>query len=122
MKTTAIALIVSLLTLVAVSAFAQPSADWQKVAEAIPLGSRIKVQKLDGARITGTLMRVDSNGVLVSRNTRRPEAPASIPLDQIAKIERSKDGGFSLAKAIAIGAGAGAGVILTLILFAMQLD
>jgi small nuclear ribonucleoprotein (snRNP)-like protein len=120
MKTTTIALIMSLFAFGVVSA--QESADWRKVADAVQLGSRVKIQKTDGKQITGTLMRVDSNEMLVKRHSRRPEPAVAVPFDQVGKIERSKEGGFSVGKAIAIGAGAGAGAMLTLILFALQLD
>jgi hypothetical protein len=119
MRVIIVALVVSLM---ASNAVAQESADWRKVAESIPLGSKVKVQMLDGDRVSGTLMRVDGNGVSVKKNTRHPEPALAIPFEEVAKIERSKDGGVNIAKAIAIGAAAGAGAIVTLILFAMQLD
>jgi hypothetical protein len=122
MRSTAILLIVSLLTLTGNSAFAQESADWRKVADAIDLGSKIKVQTIDGRRITGTLMRVDSKEILVKRNSRRPEPAITVAFDDVARLERHKDGGFNVAKAITVGVASGAGVILTLIFFAMQLD
>jgi hypothetical protein len=121
MRSTAIVLIVSQLTLGA-PAFAQEATSWQRVAEAIPLGSRIKVETLEGKRFSATLMRVDSKEMLVKPNTRRPVPAVPVAFDDVAKIERHKDGGVNVAKAIAIGASAGAGAILTLILFAMQLD
>ncbi len=122
MRATVIALLVSLVTIGADSVLAQESADWRRVADAIPLGSKIKVQKADGERITGTLMRVDSNAMLVKRNARRPEPAIAVSFDQVGSVERSKEGGFSIGKAIAIGAGAGAGAMLTIIMFALQLD
>jgi hypothetical protein len=115
-------IVVLIASLFAQSVFAQESADWRKVAESIPLGSKVKVQMLDGDRVSGTLMRVDGSSVSVKKNTRLPEPAVAIPFDDVAKIERSKDGGVNIAKAIAIGAAAGAGAIVTLILFAMQLD
>jgi hypothetical protein len=122
MKPTAIALIVSFLTLGAGSVFAQEANDWHQVASTVPLGSRIKVQTVDGHRINGTLMRVESTAMMVKRNTRYPEPAATIPFADVARIERHKEGGFNVAKAIAIGVASGAGAMLTLILFAMQLD
>lgn len=122
MKTTAIALIVALLTLAAGTASAQEANDWRQVAGAVPLGSRIKVQTVDGRRISGTLMRVESSEMLVKRNARYPEPAIKVAFTDVARIERHKDGGFNVAKAIAIGVASGAGAMLTLILFAMQLD
>ena len=57
-----IALIVSLFTLTAGHAFAQEAQQWRKVADAIPLGSKVKIQTLEGKRVSGTLMRVDDTG------------------------------------------------------------
>jgi hypothetical protein len=115
--------IVLIASLVSSTAFAQEAADWYKVADAIPLGSKVRVQRLNGDRVTGTLMRVDGAAVLVKKDTRRPEMAVAIPYDDIGKIERRKEGGVgSIAKVIAVGAAAGAGAMVTLILFALQLD
>jgi small nuclear ribonucleoprotein (snRNP)-like protein len=116
-------IIVLIASLVSSTAFAQEAADWYKVAETIPLGSKVRVQLLNGDRVTGTLMRVDGAAVLVKKDTRRPEMAVAIPYDDIGKIERRKEGGVgSIAKVIAVGAAAGAGAMVTLILFALQLD
>jgi hypothetical protein len=128
MKIIAIALIVALgacdfgLGAWSATLHAQEAAAWRSVAEAIPLGSKVKVQTVAGKRISGTLMRVDGAGVLVKKNTRYPEPAVAVAFDEVAKLERSKDSGINVAKAIGIGVGAGAGAMLTLILFAMQLD
>jgi hypothetical protein len=80
------------------------------------------VQTLDGKRLSGTLMRVEAGAMLVKRNTRHPEPAVSIAFDDVAKIERQKEGGINIGKAIAVGAATGAGAMLTIILFALQLD
>jgi hypothetical protein len=95
---------------------------WRKVAEAIPLGSKVKIQTLENKRISGTLMRVDNTTVTLKRNTRRPEAATAVNFEDIAKMERDHGGGVNIGKAIAIGAATGAAAMITLILFAMQLD
>lgn len=136
MRATALALIVSFLTLGASDGFAQqndlsavapPGAQveataWRQVAEAIPLGSKVKIQTLENERLSGTLMRVDGTSVMVKRNTRRPEPARSIAFDDVAKIERDHGGGVNVGKAIAIGVATGGGVILSLFLIALQLD
>lgn len=134
MKTTAIALIVSLFTLTASNAFAlstvaataakveQEHLQWQKVAEAIPLGTKVKVQTLDGKRVSGTLLSVDEKSVQLKRNTRRPEAAVTVTFDNISNLQRDNGGGVNWAKALGIGLGAGAGVILTIFIIALQLD
>ena len=120
MRSTVIALIVSLLT-ISTSAFAQEAASWRKVAEAVPLGSRVKVQTFEGRRVTGTLMQVDQTGVAIKKNTRLPEAAVVVPYDAITNIERDH-GGMNWAKALGIGAAVGAGAILTIFVIALQLD
>ena len=100
---------------------AQEAAQWRKVAEAIPLGSKVKIQTLEGKRVSGTLMRVDDTGVTIKKHTRLPEAPVSVAYDRIANIERD-GGGMGWGKAIGMGVGAGAAAILTIFVIALQLD
>ena len=120
MRSIAIALIVSLI--MASNAFAQEASTWRKVAEAIPLGSKVKIQLTDGKRVGGTLMRVDDTGVLVKKNTRVPESAITVTYEQIGNIERNHGGGMSWGKAIGLGIGAGAGAILTILVIALQMD
>lgn len=134
MRAIAVALIVSLFTLTAGDALALPAeaasaakvgeeaSTWRKVAETIPLGSKVKIQLIDGKRVDGTLMRVDDTGVLVKKSTRVPESPITIPYDRMGNLERNRGGGMSWAKAIGLGIGAGAGAILTILVIALQLD
>jgi SH3-like domain-containing protein len=121
MRITSIALIVSFLTLSAGNALAQEAGAWRKVADAIPLGSKVKVQTLEGKRITGTLMRADETTVAIKKNTRLPEAAVIVTYDAISNLERDH-GGMNWAKALGIGAAAGAGAILTIFVIALQLD
>ena len=95
---------------------------WQKVAAAIPLGSKVKVRTIEGKTVKGTLMRVDDTSVMVKKNTRRPEPAVVVPLDVVSDLERDHGGGFNWGKALAIGAATGAGVILTMFAIALQLD
>ena len=120
MRTTAIALIVSLFTF-STSAFAQEASSWRKVAESVPLGSKVKVQTFEGKRVSGTLMRVDDTGVTIKKSTRIPEAGIVVTYDAIANIEREQ-GGMSWPKVIGIGLIAGAGAILTVFVIALSMD
>ena len=124
MRSIALAVIVSFVTINAggVSAQQDEASAWRQVAEAIPPGSKVKVQTLESKRISGTLMRVDGTSVMVKRNTRRPEPAVTIEFADVAKIERDNGGGVNIGKAIAIGVATGAGVILSLFLIALQLD
>ena len=120
MKKIAIALIVALITVS--TAFGQEAQTWRNVAEAIPLGSKVSVQTLDGRKVKGTLMRVDDTSVLVKKSTRIPEAPVAVTFEQIGNIERDHGGGMGWAKAVGFGVGAGAAAILTIMAIAFQLD
>jgi len=122
MRTTSLALIISLLSVTASNALAQETVEWRSVAEAIPLGTKVKVQLLDGQRVGGTLVRVDDRSLQVKRNARRPEAAEVIAFNRIANIEKDLGGGMSWAKALGIGLGVGAGAILTIFVIALQLD
>lgn len=125
MRLTAQALVVSMLAFGAADAFARQSeaTAWRQVAEAIPLGSRVRLQTLDGKRISGTLMRVDGDAVMVKRNTRRPEPAVMVAYDTMSKLEREQPGnGVNIGKAIAISVATGAGIVLSLMLFALQFD
>lgn len=125
MRITALALIVSLFALGISSVHAQQdeAAAWRQVAETIPLGTKVKVQMGDGNRVSGTLMRVDGDAVMLKRNTRRPEPAFIVPFTAMAKLERDKPGGgMHIARAIGVGLAAGAGVFFSLVLIALQMD
>jgi len=125
MRITAVALIVSLVSVGISDAWAQgqEAAAWQQVAQTIELGSKVKVQTTAGKRISGTLMRVDGSGILVKRNTRRPEPAITVAFTDVEKLERDKPGsGTQVAKAIGVGLAVGAGVFFSLVLIALQLD
>jgi hypothetical protein len=125
MRSITIGLIVSILALGASPAFARQTEAmaWRQVAEAIPLGTRVKLQTIDGKTVTGTLMRVDGTAVMVKRNSRRPEPAIIVPYDTVSKLEREQHGnGVSIGKAIAVSVATGGGILLTMMLFALQLD
>ena len=122
MRITSLALIISLLSVTASNAFAQETVEWRDVAEAIPLGTKVKVQTLDGKRVSGTLVRVDDRSLQVKRYARRPEAATVIAFDRISNIETDNGGGMTWAKALGIGLGVGAGAMLTIFVIALQLD
>lgn len=122
MRITSLALIISLFSVTASNAFGQETVVWRDVAEAIPLGTKVKVQTLDGKRVAGTLVRVEERALQVKRDARRPEAATVIAFDRISNIEKVNGGGMTWAKAVGIGLGVGAGAILTIFVIALQLD
>ena len=87
-------------------------------AQKLPPGTKVRVDRVNGDTVTGTLMKATADIIVVQRRTRIPEPPEQIPLDQIAGITPQAANG-NIAKAIGIGAAAGAaaalGVILILI-------
>ena len=123
MRTTAIIVIASLLMWSAASVSAQDRDAWQKVAAAIPLGSKVRVQTLEGKRLSGTLMRVDDQAIAVKKNGRLPESAIVVPFESISNLERSNgNGGMGWGKAIGLGVAAGAAAIATIFVIALQLD
>lgn len=119
MRLMAIALVITLGTL---GLHAQEGTAWRKVADGIPLGSKVKIQTPEGRRVSGTLMQVDDRAVMIKKNTRTPEPAVIVTYDQIANLEREHGGGMTWGKAIGLGIGAGAGAILTILVIALQLD
>ena len=122
MRITSLALIISLFSVTASNAFGQEPVVWRDVAEAIPLGTKVTVQTLDGKRVAGTLVRVEERALQVKRDARRPEAATVVSFDQISNIQKVNGGGMTWAKAVGVGLGVGAGAILTIFVIALQLD
>ena len=59
-------------------------------------GSRVRVERTDGSSFRGTLMKATAQSILVQKNTRVPEAPVEIPLEQLTRV--TLDSGSSLGK------------------------
>jgi len=80
-------------------------------------GSKVRVEKTDGSSFRGTLMKATPQVILVQKNTRVPEAPLEIPLEQLTRVALD-NGGSSVGKTVAIGVGTGVaatfGVLLIL--------
>jgi hypothetical protein len=123
MKTTALGLICVMFLMAASDGLvAQEATAWQRVAEAIPLGSKVKIQTTNGDRFSGMLMSVTADVVMLKKSTRRPEPAMTVAFRDVARLERDQSGNANIGKAIAVGIAAGAGVILGLFAIAMQLD
>ena len=84
------------------------------MANGIPLGSRVRVETREGRRMTATLMAVNDDGIVVKRESRRPEPAVAIAYSDLTHLRRDERTGFTAAKAIGIGLAAGVGAILTL--------
>ncbi|MGH9370638.1 MAG: hypothetical protein ACRD15_03820 [Vicinamibacterales bacterium] len=80
----------------------------------LPVGSRVKITRFDGSDLRATLMRRDSDPIVVQRHARLPEPPLEIPVRDITTLELDK--GESAGRTIAIGVAAGAGAALGVLL------
>lgn len=81
----------------------------------LPVGSRIRVDLADGRTVRGTLMRGDSDPIVIQRRTRVPESPLEIRIADVRAMELDQQTGSS-GKTIAIGVAAGAGAALGVLL------
>ena len=89
----------------------------RQMASAIPVGSRVKAQTDSGARVSGTLMSVTDEAVIIKKKTRLPEPAVTVRFDELARLELQTGEGMSAGKVIGIGLAAGAGAIVTLFAF-----
>ena len=82
--------------------------------ERLPAGSRVRARLAGGETVRGTLMQATTQGIVVQRRTRLPEAPVTIPIERIQAVEL--DTSSSTGRAVAIGVAAGAGAALGVLL------
>lgn len=97
---------------------AAPGVDPMLMADYIrqlPVGSRVKVTRRDGKSIRATLMKHDTDPIVVQRRTRLPEPPIEIAVGDIVSIEPDTQNG-SMARNIAVGAAAATGVTLGILI------
>jgi hypothetical protein len=80
----------------------------------LPVGTSIRLKLDDGAKLTGTLMAVEDDAIIIKRRTRLPEPPIRLTLNRIVDADVQRSSGMG--KAIAIGAGVGAGATLGVLL------
>lgn len=78
----------------------------------LPLGTTIRVDRVEGKSLRGTLIKVSDRSLIVQPRTRIPEPAAEIPLSEILRVTPEQSNGGNIAKAIGIGAAAGAGAAL----------
>ena len=92
---------------------------WRQFAEKLPAGAKVHVHRLSGRRLTGVILTIDDEGLVVNPKTRVPEPTVRVAFDDIRQLELANDS--SLAKAAAVGAGVGAGAFLGLMLLLFTL-
>jgi hypothetical protein len=92
--------------------------DRRKYIEQLPPGTRVQIVLADGTRLTGTLMGVEHDVVIVQPRTRLPEAYRRIPMQTIASLT-PESGNFNVGQAMAVGVGAGVASFVALFLIVM---
>src|SRR5262245_45962186 len=83
----------------------------------LPAGSRVRVERVDGSTLRGTLMKAGADAIVVQKNTRVPEPPIEVPMNQIARVT-IENGSSSTAKAVAIGIASGVGAFFAILAIA----
>lgn len=73
----------------------------------LPLGSKVRVDRVGGKSVKGTLIKATDRAVVVQPRTRVPEPPIEIPLEDIAAV--TPEGANGVGKAVGIGLAAGLG-------------
>jgi hypothetical protein len=96
------------------SAPVQDNAVLADYVQRLPAGSKVRVERTNGDSLRGTLMTVTPKAIVVQKNTRVPEHPLEIPLDQLARV--TLDTGSSMGKSIAIGVATGVGATFGVLL------
>jgi hypothetical protein len=94
--------------------------DRRKYIEHLPVGTTVRINLADGTGLTGTLMGVEHDVVMVQPRTRLPEAYRRIPLQTIVSLT-TESSGLTASKAMAIGVGTGAASFVALFLIVMNL-
>jgi hypothetical protein len=89
----------------------------------LPLGSAIRVDRVRGRTVRGTLMKATDQTIVMQPRARIPEPAVEIPIADVVSVTPDTNG-TNIGKAIGIGAAAGAGAALgfLLILIAIYSD
>jgi hypothetical protein len=93
----------------------QGSSVLAEYVQKLPLGMRVRVDRVKGGAIKGILMKATDQAIVVQRRTRVPEPPEEIPLSQVLSVTPEQQGG-GIGRAIGAGAAAGAAAALGIIL------
>jgi hypothetical protein len=98
---------------------AERVAVFRQYVEHLPVGGRVRVQTVDGARWSATLLSADHERVVLQPRGRVTEPARAIPIAVLQLIEPERDGGSSqLVKAAAIGVATGAATFFTMLMIA----
>jgi hypothetical protein len=107
----------------ALSQDAASPAVWRDFARQVQVGSELRVRLRNGQQFTAGLVSAAEDALLLQPKTRRPVDVQRVAYSEIESLERRKQGGMSVAKAVGLGVGVGAGVFLGfLLMMAAALD
>jgi hypothetical protein len=113
----------SLLTVMLILVMAAAEADaltqgdlWRDFASKVAVGSELNVRLRDGQRFRATLIGTREDAVLLQPKTRVPVDVQPVPYEEIASLERHRQGGGGPGKAAAIGVASGAGTFFGILL------
>ena len=96
-----------------------PSQDNSAIADYVQRlapGSKIRVEQSNGASFRGTLMKATPQAIVVQKNTRVPEPPLEIPLDQLTRVTLDTGSSSSVGKTVGIAVGVGVGATFGVLL------
>jgi hypothetical protein len=83
--------------------------DWHRYLGNLPAGTKLTIDLADGARVTGIILGVEQDVLVLQPKTRLPTPVRRIPFDAIVALApESSGGGINVGNAIAIGAVTGA--------------
>jgi hypothetical protein len=90
--------------------------DWRRYVANLPPGTTLQIDLADGSRLTGIILSVEQDAVVVQPKTRLPSPVRRIPFDTIVALAPESSKGLNPGNAVALGAAAGAASFLTLFL------
>ena len=109
----ALSLVVSLV-LPSVAAAQIPDDVWRSFAEKLDVGTELNVRLRDGKRFRAVLVGTRADALLLQPKTRVTVPVQAVSYDEIAQLERRREGGVGAAKAVAIGAASGVGAFFAI--------
>jgi hypothetical protein len=99
---------------------AERVATMSQYVERLPVGGRVRVQTVDGARWSATLLSADRERVVLQPRGRLTEPARAIPIASLQLIEPESQGGNNqLLKAVAVGVATGAATFVTMLMIAL---
>jgi len=97
-----------------VSTIQRDPEDWRRYITNLPAGTTLTLDLADGVRVTGIILGVEQDVVLVQPRTRLPSPVRRIAFDTIVALTPESRGGLNAGSAIAIGAATGTAAFIAL--------